>query len=159
MTTPEPRPVIRPATMDDVPALASLATYLGYPTSEAAMRERMRSIIADANYETLVAETDGRVIGYAGMTWKWSWVEDERRGELLSLVVDPEARGRGVGEALMAASEEWMRAHGAGAVHLTTALHRDGAHRFYARIGYARTGHRYVKKFAGTDDPRLISSR
>jgi hypothetical protein len=32
-------------------------------------------------------------------------------------------------------------------VHLTTALHREGAHRFYERIGYARTGYRYVKKF------------
>lgn len=139
--------VIRPATMDDVPALASLATHLGYPTDEAAMRERMRPIVADANYATLVAESGGRVIGYAGMTWKWSWVEDERRGELLSLVVDPQVRGRGAGAALMAAAEEWMRARGAGSVHLTTALHREGAHRFYERIGYARTGYRYVKKF------------
>jgi len=155
MTAPEPRLVIRPATMEDVPALAALATHLGYPTNEAAMRERMRSIIADANYETLVAEMDGRVIGYAGMTWKWSWVEDERRGELLSLVIDPEVRSRGAGAALMAASEEWMRARGAGSVHLTTALHRQGAHRFYERIGYARTGHRYVKKFAAGQEPRM----
>lgn len=148
MTTTASRPafLIRPATLDDVPALATLATHLGYPTGEAAMRERMRAILADANYETLVAEAAGRVIGYAGMTWKWSWVEDERRGELLSLVIDPEARGGGVGAALMAASEEWMRERGAGAVHLTTALHREGAHRFYERIGYARTGFRYVKK-------------
>lgn len=146
MTSPEDL-VIRLATMDDVPALASLATHLGYPTGEAAMRERMRQITADANYATLVAESGGRVIGYAGMTWKWSWVDDRRRGELLSLVVDPEVRGRGAGAALMAASEEWMRAHGAGSVHLTTALHRESAHRFYERIGYARTGYRYVKKF------------
>ncbi|HET7461685.1 MAG TPA: GNAT family N-acetyltransferase [Longimicrobium sp.] len=139
--------VIRPATMADVPALAALATSLGYPTDPAAMDARMRSIIADPNYQTLVAEAAGRVIGYAGMTWKWSWVDDQPRGELLSLVVDPEVRGRGAGAALMAASEEWMRARGAGSVHLTTALHRERAHAFYEGIGYARTGYRYVKKF------------
>jgi len=139
--------LIRPATMDDVPALAVLATHLGYPTGEAAMRDRMRNIVADAGHQTLVAESGGRVIGFAGMTWKWSYVDDEPRGELLSLVVDPGVRSRGAGAALMAASEEWMRARGAGSVHLTTALHREGAHRFYERIGYARTGFRYVKKF------------
>ena len=141
--------VIRPAGEDDVAALASLATHLGYPTSETQMRARMQRIGADANYATLLAETDGRVIGYAGMTWKWSYVDDQPRGELLSLVVHPAARGQGAGAALMAAAEAWMREHGAGSVHLTTALHRDRAHAFYERIGYARTGFRYVKKFGG----------
>jgi hypothetical protein len=29
---------------------------------------------------------------------------------------------------------------------VTTALHREGAHRFYERIGYAKTGLRYYKE-------------
>ncbi|HET7230320.1 MAG TPA: GNAT family N-acetyltransferase [Longimicrobium sp.] len=153
MTRSDPPLVIRPANEDDVPALASLATHLGYPTTEAQMRARMQRIGADANYATLVAETNGRVIGYAGMTWKWAYVDDRPRGELLSLVVSPEARGQGAGAALMAAAEEWMRQHGAGSVHLTTALHRDRAHAFYERIGYTRTGYRYVKKFGEGEKP------
>jgi len=46
----------------------------------------------------------------------------------------------------MAAAERWARGHGAAQLHLTTGLHRDDAHRFYERLGYERTGTRYVRK-------------
>jgi GNAT superfamily N-acetyltransferase len=140
-------PLIRTAVADDDHALATLATHLGYPVDAAAMSARMARIRADDGYQTFVAEVDRRVVGFAGVTWKWSYVEDEPRAQLLSLVVDPAERGRGTGAALVAAAEAWARERGAGAIHLTTALHRQAAHRFYERIGYARTGYRYVKSF------------
>jgi GNAT superfamily N-acetyltransferase len=143
-------PAIRPAAEVDVPALAALATHLGYPTDEATMRARMRRIGAHPDYATLVAESGGRVVGFAGMMWGWSYVGDGY-ARLLSLVVEPAQRGRGTGAALVAAVEEWGRARGAGSVRLTTALHRERTHRFYERLGYARTGLRYVKNLPGGD--------
>lgn len=141
-------PTIRPAADADVPALAELATHLGYPTSEAQMRARMQRIAAHADYATLVAESGGRVVGFVGLMWALSYVGDAH-ARLLSLVVEPEERGRGTGAALVAAVEEWARARGASSVRLTTALHRERTHRFYERLGYARTGLRYVKKLEG----------
>ncbi|HEV7589664.1 MAG TPA: GNAT family N-acetyltransferase [Longimicrobium sp.] len=138
--------LIRSACPDDVPALAALATHLGYPTTSDAMRERLGRIGARDDYETYVAERDGRVVGFAGVMHGLSYVYDPPYARLLSLVVEPGERGKGTGAALVAAAERWARERGAGQLHLTTALHRDGAHRFYERLGYERTGVRYARK-------------
>jgi GNAT superfamily N-acetyltransferase len=148
MQTPAPAATIRPAREDDAAALAALATHLGYPADEAAMRARMARIAASADYATLVAERGGAAIGFAGVTWKWSYTDDTPRAQLTALVVDPAERGRGTGAALVAAAEEWGRRQGAGRIFVTTALHRERTHRFYERLGYAQTGFRYIKKLA-----------
>jgi GNAT superfamily N-acetyltransferase len=77
-----------------------------------------------------------------------SYNDDAPYGRVLVMVVEPEERGKGTGAVLLAEAERWARAHGAEKVHLTTALHRGGAHRFYERLGYERTGARYLKKLA-----------
>jgi len=149
MTPPHASPLIRPARADDDTALAALARHLGYPADAAAMSARMARIRADDGYATFVAEVEGRVVGFAGAMWQWSYVDDARRSQLLALVVDPAERGRGTGAALVAAAEEWARGKGAGGIYLTTRMHRVDAHRFYERIGYQRTGYRYLKSFGG----------
>jgi len=138
--------LIRTASVDDVPALAALATHLGYPTTPEAMGERLGRIHGRDDYETYVAERDGRVVGFAGVMHGLSYVYDPPYARLLSLVVEPGERGKGSGAALVAAAERWARERGAAQLHLTTALHRDGAHRFYERLGYERTGARYARK-------------
>jgi GNAT superfamily N-acetyltransferase len=140
--------LIRTATPGDVPALAALATHLGYPATPEAMGERLARIAARDDYETYVAERDGRVVGFAGVMHGLSYVYDPPYARLLSLVVEPGERGKGTGAALVAAAERWASERGAGQLHLTTALHRDGAHRFYERLGYERTGARYARKLA-----------
>lgn len=139
---------IRTATRDDAPALASLATHMGYPTTPAAMRERLARIRARDDYETFLAVRGGRVVGFAGVMHGLSYVYDPPYARLLALAVEPGERGRGTGAALVAAAERWARGQGATQLHLTTALHRDGAHRFYERLGYEQTGARYVRKLS-----------
>jgi ribosomal protein S18 acetylase RimI-like enzyme len=41
--------------------------------------------------------------------------------------------------------EAFARQHGCDRIIVTTANHRDGAHRFYDRLGYEFTGRRYAK--------------
>ena len=137
---------IRTATLDDAPALAALATHMGHPATPEAMRERLIRIVARDDYETFLAEREGRVVGFAGVMHGLSYVYDPPYARLLTLSVEPEERGKGTGAALVAAAERWARAQGAAQLHLTTALHREGAHRFYERLGYERTGARYVRK-------------
>jgi GNAT superfamily N-acetyltransferase len=139
-------PVIRGARDDDAAALARLATEMGHATDEAAMQRRMAHISARSDYRTLVAERGGRVVGFAGVAWGWAYTHDAPYARLMVLVVDPDERGRGTGAALVDAAEAWAREHGAETIHVTTALHREGAHRFYPRIGYERTGSRFWKK-------------
>jgi GNAT superfamily N-acetyltransferase len=144
---PTPSPIlIRTAVPEDVPALAALATHLGYPATPEAMRERFGRIHGRDDYETYVAERGGRVVGFAGVMHGLSYVYDPPYARLLSLVVEPGERGTGTGAALVAAAERWAQGRGAAQMHLTTGLHRDRAHRFYERLGYERTGARYVRK-------------
>jgi GNAT superfamily N-acetyltransferase len=137
--------VIREARADDAAALAMLATELGYPAGEAAMRRRMERLAAQPPHRMVVAERGGRVVAFAGMTVDWTPTSDDPVARLTALVVEAGERGRGTGAAIVAEAEEWARGRGAKSIRLTTAAHREGAHRFYERIGYAMTGLRYAK--------------
>ncbi|TNC23920.1 GNAT family N-acetyltransferase [Amycolatopsis alkalitolerans] len=91
--------------------------------------------------DLLVAEYDSQVIGYALATrflvlYANGWV-----AELQELIVAPEARGPGVGRALVAAIAE--RARVAGAVELTVPTRR--ARDYYLTLGFTETA-TYLKR-------------
>ena len=62
----------------------------------------------------LLAEEDGRVVGHAELSIRpcAEGCESSRVAYLEGWFVDPRARGRGVGRALVAAAEEWARSQG-----------------------------------------------
>lgn len=62
--------------------------------------------------------------------------------ELVSMYVRPQARGRGVGEALVAAVIGWARARGAASVHLWVTETNKPARLLYERLGFTLTGER-----------------
>ena len=64
---------------------------------------------------------------------------------LTSLVVSENVRGMGVGAMLVAELERWAKESGAARVSLTSGLAREGAHRFYERLGYKQSGVRLTK--------------
>lgn len=137
---------VRPAAVDDCAALAKLITQLGYPTDAGVMRRRYAHWSGDRQGIAMVAEHQGSVCGMVGVEVYRVWHRDEVVGHIGSLVVDEAVRSQGVGAQLLAAAEQWLREHGARHVILTSALHREDAHRFYLRHGYALTGQRFAKK-------------
>ncbi len=60
------------------------------------------------------------------------------RAIIEDVVVDTQARGRGVGEALTRACLNLARSRGAGAVTLTSNPAREAANRLYVRMGFTR---------------------
>ena len=52
---------------------------------------------------------------------------------------------RGVGEKLVAAAATFAREHGCSGIEVTSAERRVDAHRFYQRLGFARTGLRFFQ--------------
>lgn len=62
--------------------------------------------------------------------------------EVLTLAVMPEARGRGLGQMLVAALEAAARNRGAEVMFLEVAETNAPARRLYARLGYAAAGRR-----------------
>lgn len=137
---------IRPPTEADLSTLAALMTELGYPATPEQLHRRLARIAGNRDYATIMAEVDDEVAGMIGLQRGWAYEHDRPFVRILALVVSERMRGRGVGARLVAEAEAWAREHGAYAVHLTTSLHREEAHRFYERAGFERTGWRYVRR-------------
>ncbi|WP_433522022.1 N-acetyltransferase family protein [Nocardia pseudovaccinii] len=97
-----------------------------------------------------VAERDGRVVGSAGIVTK----SDDRPPVVVSVWVDPSARGTGASDLLLAATIDWTRAHGHEELRLWVVEGNHHAESLYLRTGFAFTG---CKQRCAEDDPRLES--
>jgi ribosomal-protein-alanine N-acetyltransferase len=81
---------------------------------------------------TLVAELDGRILGFVVVDH-----DRQRQGHVITIDVLPEAQRSGLGSRLMAAAEERLRALGCSVMFLETAVDNAAALAFYKRHGYA----------------------
>jgi GNAT superfamily N-acetyltransferase len=136
---------VRRAAAADAAAVAALSTQLGYASAEPQAAARLAALDGHPDIQALVAEQDGRVIGFVGLMVFPAFHRDGLHGYITALVVDASARGSGAGGALLQAAEAWFAERGVKRVNLTTALHREAAHSFYEKRGYTFTGKRYSK--------------
>lgn len=100
---------------------------------------------------------DGTVLGTVTFCLPGSpWAEISRPGEaeFRMLAVAPEARGRGVGEALAAWCVDRARERGCTAVALSSLDQMHTAHRLYQRLGFVRAPERDWQPMPGV---RLIA--
>jgi GNAT superfamily N-acetyltransferase len=93
----------------------------------------------------LIAEHDGRPVGFAFLEHVTDYFSGERHGHLGMIAVVESAEGRGAGAALLAAAEEWARAQGYGRLTLNVFEGNARARRAYERAGFAMETIRYVK--------------
>lgn len=98
-------------------------------------RDELATIIDSPATHLLVAhDEDGRIVGSLTLvlfripTGMRAWIED--------VVVDAEARGQGVGEALNRYALDVAAEHGARSVDLTSRPSREAANRLYRRLGF-----------------------
>jgi GNAT superfamily N-acetyltransferase len=136
---------IRDARPEDAADLARLLDQLGYPTDAAAVERRLERlwIVGD---RVLVADADGCAVGLAHLQVTPSLERERPAAKLGALVVDDAYRGRGIGRALVDATEQEARSRGCELLFLTSAGRRDDAHAFYERLGLAETGKRFAKE-------------
>jgi ribosomal protein S18 acetylase RimI-like enzyme len=91
---------------------------------------------SDASMLLVARDGDGTILGSLTLvvfpipTAVRAWIED--------VVVDGDARGRGVGDALNRAALDRARALGARTVDLTSRPSREAANRLYQRLGFVR---------------------
>jgi ribosomal protein S18 acetylase RimI-like enzyme len=122
-------------TDDLVEAFGRLIPQLS-SSSAAPTADELAEIVSAADSVLFVARLDGRVVGsltlafYRIPTGLKAWIED--------VVVDGEARGNGIGEALSRAALDEARRRGAKNVTLTSRSSREAANRLYKGIGFER---------------------
>ena len=129
-------PVVREALVTDAVALADLAGQLGYPVTPEESAARLDALVAGGYGAVFVACRAGRPIGWINVA-ETRTLEYGAFAEVLGLVVDANARGAGVGAALLAQAEQWARTRGLPSVRLRSNVIRERAHAFYRREGYA----------------------
>jgi len=143
---------LRPVRRQDVSRLVVLLGQLGYPTTDAAVRERLDHWLDDPSGRLIGADDDGELIGVAALGVLPMLEVTGKLGRLLALVVDERYRGRGVGQLLVTATEEEARAAGCVKMEVTSSRYRTRTHEFYQQLGYediCASSARFVKSLAG----------
>jgi len=147
---------IRLATRDDLPALVGLHAADGLgghgdvwsPETQGLYEKAFAEIDAHPDHHLYVAEAGGEVVGtfmlsrLPGITGR-----GKPHVELRSVQVDQTKRSMGIGALLVAYAEEEAQRMGASALELTSNLKRVDAHRFYERLGFAKSHAGFKKKF------------
>jgi ribosomal protein S18 acetylase RimI-like enzyme len=99
-------------------------------------RADLNAIISSEASVLFIARVNGKIAGALTLatfripTGVRAWIED--------VVVDADARGHGVGEALNMAAIAEARSRGAITVELTSRPSREAANRLYQRIGFVQ---------------------
>jgi GNAT superfamily N-acetyltransferase len=122
---------LRLAALEEAPFAfgSQLADWVDAP------EERWRERLSAPGAYQVIASIDGTPAGMAGGFPG----EDGASAELVSMWVAPAGRGKGVGNALMTAVEDWARSIGATVLELSVVPGNDPAHDLYLRHGYVDT--------------------
>lgn len=142
---------MRDATAADVPRLVPLLDALGYPADAATVGARLASLVeSDPTARVLVAEADGEIHGFATLHATPTLHRPAPVGRITGLAVSAEARGRGIGQALVAAAEAHFGALGATRIEVTSGPIHQPAYEFYRHLGYVDQGLRFAKPLDAT---------
>jgi ribosomal protein S18 acetylase RimI-like enzyme len=113
----------------------------GFLSPDSRYAPRLRELGADGGGPVLVAVDGGLIIGTA-MLQTWPNGGELLRGpdeaEMRALAVRPEARGRGVGRALVDTVIDRAASLGVRQLLLLTQSEMKTAHRIYEQVGFAR---------------------
>lgn len=140
--------IIRAAIRSDLGAILRLLRELGGATHTQSAHVRMSSAAvrawtrmeSDPDRTILVAEQRGQIIGTLNLLVVANLTHDAQPWAVVdNLVVDPLARRRGVGRALM--EDALDRAAGAGCYKVELLAHESGndVHGFHAALGFDRS--------------------
>jgi ribosomal protein S18 acetylase RimI-like enzyme len=148
MPTVEVAAEVTPELVDAMARLLPQLSRSAPPPTEVELAE----MVASPATHLLVARDDaGTIVGSLTLalfripTGLRAWIED--------VVVDGEARGQGIGEALNRAALDLAARHGARTVDLTSRPSREAANRLYQRLGFvARETNVYRRDLAGADE-------
>ncbi|MDD9381963.1 GNAT family N-acetyltransferase [Streptomyces sp. ZAF1911] len=124
---------------DEDPASADTRAPAPEPVTEAHERA-FAAIAADPRNEMLVLEVDGDLVGCLQLTYIPGLGQGGRERALVEAVrIRADRRGGGLGARLMELAADRARERGCGLMQLTSNKRRTAAHRFYERLGYARS--------------------
>ena len=150
---------VRPATIADMDRIYDIVAAAFGPFCIAKLLEDRFGVVAGKTWvehkagsvvrmaakhldHVIVAEDDGRVVGFASFGCK------RDTGSVGNNAVDPAAQGRGIGTALVRHVLGMMRSRGAARFEVVTMAHDAPARRVYEKLGFREVGRtaQYARK-------------
>lgn len=147
MTTTDAAPLlpIRAAGFDDAAEIARLLSQLGHLTTADEIAQRWAAWSAEGNTALVTPRADGTLAGLAVLHRMRVLHRPRPVGRVTALVVDLDARGHGLGRALVDAAEAACRASGCGLMEITSHVSLVDAHSFYTYLGYEQASLRFAR--------------
>ena len=139
------RITLRNATANDAERLAVMLTDEGYPAGASDLAARIERFSTPGSW-VVVAEAGGEVIGFVAFHLVARFETDDRFVRIVTLVVDPGVRERGIGRLLMAEVERVAREAGAASLEITAGHHRPEARQLYESLAYDAGMTAYLRK-------------
>jgi ribosomal protein S18 acetylase RimI-like enzyme len=148
---------VEPATPADFARIAELTSgvYRDEGLAPEEYQRELRDVAGRAEQAELLVARDGdAVVGSVALVLAGAFGEitdSDDEAAFRMLVVDPEARGRGIGELLVHACLDRARAAGKRRMVLSTDPSMLAAHRLYERLGFTRLPERDWSPLPGVD--------
>lgn len=137
---------IRLATVHDSEQISLLIRELGYALSPQQLCQKL-IVVQDSKADgVLVAVSGEELLGCISLHVMPLFHAEGNFGRITALVVSEQQRGQGIGHALILQAHQWFEAAQCTRFEVTSGDHRERAHRFYERHGYARQGQRLLRK-------------
>ena len=136
---------LRDAQQADAERLATLLTDEGYPAGATDLAARIERFASPASH-VVVAEAGGDVAGFIAFHVIPRFETDDRFVRIVTLVVGPGFRERGVGRLLMTEAERVAGEEGAVYLEITAGHHRPEARQMYESLGYDAGVTTYLRK-------------
>jgi len=136
---------LRDARESDAERLATMLTDEGYPAGATDLAARIERFSVPGS-RVVVAEAGGDVAGFIAFHVIPRFETDDRFVRIVTLVVDPGFRERGVGRLLMTEVERVGGEAGAVYLEITAGHHRPEARQLYESLGYDAGVTTYLRK-------------
>ena len=155
---------VEPARPEDYDRIAELTVgvYVDGQLAPEGYTPQLADVAGRASRSELlvVRDAQGRVVGSVALVLSGDFGEvtaSDEEAAFRMLVVDPAARGNGVGELLVSSCLDRARAAGKRRMVISTDPRMTTAHRLYQRLGFSRLPERDWSPMPGTD--LLVYSR
>ncbi len=119
------------------PMLRAYCDFYEVEPSDQGLEALCRALLADPDHngiQLIARGDDGEPLGFATIYWTWQTLTAGRAAVMNDLFVAPEARGQGVGRALIEACRRRAGEHGATELIWETAPDNATAQRLYDSI-------------------------
>jgi GNAT superfamily N-acetyltransferase len=110
---------------------------------------RWTRLLSDDRHEVVVAESEGRLVGFGHVGPVGDADLEPATGQLITLYVEPGWWGTGVGRAVHDAALDRLARRGVGRVVLWVLSTNVRARRFYGHLGWERDAVLRVQQFGG----------